>query len=60
MPAVWNKKEDSRHYVKKVMTKDHLETWGLLFCGGRNVLLEHLVKESKDLNIPLHEEAFDW
>ena len=33
---------------------------GLFFCGGRNKLLKCLVKESKDLGIALHEEAFDW
>lgn len=62
MPRVWQESigTDTRDYVKSTMATDHKETWGLLFCGGRNKLLEALVKESKDLGIPLHEEAFDW
>lgn len=62
MPRVWEKNPvtDTRRYVKSVMAADHKETWGLLFCGGRNKLLKSLVKESNALRIPLHEEAFDW
>mmetsp|Transcript_40884 Transcript_40884/g.45681 ORF Transcript_40884/g.45681 Transcript_40884/m.45681 type:complete len:114 (-) Transcript_40884:157-498(-) len=60
MPKVWEEKVDTRHYIKTIMAKDHLETWGLLFCGGRNKLLDNLINESKDLGIPLHQEAFDW
>jgi len=63
MPKVWKEKVGGttpRQYVKSTMAEDRKETWGLLFCGGRNKLLENLVKESKDLRIPLHEEAFDW
>jgi hypothetical protein len=56
---IWEENLVSRPYVH-AMPQDHLETWGLLYCGGRTPLLEALVKESKDLNIPLHEEAFDW
>lgn len=57
--GIWEEDPEARPYVHAMPT-DHLETWGLLYCGGRNTLLEALVKESKDLNIPLHEEAFDW
>jgi hypothetical protein len=52
--------ETSRHYVKYDMPDEKLERWGLMYCGSRNPLLDSLVKESKTLNIPLHEEAFDW
>jgi predicted ferric reductase len=57
--GIWEENVESRPYVH-AMSPYHLETWGLLYCGGRNPLLEALVNESKDLNIPLHEEAFDW
>lgn len=58
-PAVWEHNAETRPYVQ-AMLEDQLSTWGLLYCGGRNKLLESLRKESKKLNIPLHEEAFDW
>jgi hypothetical protein len=57
--GIWEENIESRPYVH-AMSPYHLETWGLLYCGGRNPLLEALVNESMDLNIPLHEEAFDW
>lgn len=59
-PKVWEENEDARAYVESGIPKNRHEAWGLLYCGGRNPLLTNLVKESKDLNIPLHEEAFDW
>ena len=59
VPRVWKEKSDAKIYVKS-MPENDLETWGLLYCGGRSKLLDCLVKESKELGIPLHEEAFDW
>jgi predicted ferric reductase len=58
-PRVWKEKSDAKRYVKS-MADDDLETWGLLYCGGRSKLLDYLVQESKDLGLPLHQEAFDW
>lgn len=59
-PEVWEENEVARAYVESGIPKYRLESWGLLYCGGRNPLLTNLVKESKALKIPLHEEAFDW
>lgn len=52
--------ETSRQYVKYEMPDENLERWGLMYCGSRNLLLGSLIEESKTLNLPLHEEAFDW
>jgi hypothetical protein len=51
--------ESSKQYTGN-MTNEKLERWGFMYCGSRNPLLTSLVKESKKLGIPLHEEAFDW
>jgi len=59
-PEVWEEDKDARTYVESKIPQTRLETWGLLYCGGRNPLLHNLVQTSKDLKIPLHEEAFDW
>ena len=56
---VWEEDAAARQYVLE-MPESHLQTWGFLYCGGRNKLLESLVEESRNLDIPLHEEAFDW
>lgn len=56
---IWEENKSARPYVHS-MPDTKLETWAFFYCGGRNPLLEALVKESKDLSIPLHEEAFDW
>ena len=52
--------ETSAQFVKTGVSDKKLEHWGLMYCGSRNPLLTALIKESKALNIPLHEEAFDW
>jgi hypothetical protein len=52
--------ETSAQFVKTGVSHEKLEHWGLMYCGSRNPLLTSLVKQSKTLNIPLHEEAFDW
>jgi predicted ferric reductase len=52
--------ETSAQFVKTGMSNEKLEHWGFMYCGSRNPLLDSLVKESKTLKIPLHEEAFDW
>jgi ferredoxin-NADP reductase len=57
--SIWEEDPESRQYVQS-MSDDHLERWGLMYCGARNKLLETLIKESKDLNISFHDEAFDW
>lgn len=56
---IWEADPEARPYVKGI-AEDDIETYGLLYCGGRNKLLEALVQESNDLKIPLHTEAFDW
>ena len=56
---VWDENPAARQYVLD-MPESHLQTWGFLYCGGRNKLLESLAEESRNFNIPLHEEAFDW
>jgi hypothetical protein len=57
--AIWKEDKSARPYVHSMPDKN-IETWAFFYCGGRNPLLEALVKESEDLSIPLHEEAFDW
>jgi hypothetical protein len=59
LPNIWEPDPDSRPYVKG-MPSDDLAAYGLLYCGGRNKLLDTLVEVSKDLKVPFHEEAFDW
>lgn len=56
---VWEEDKSSKDYIKS-MPSSSLKRWGFLYCGGRNPVLGSLIKESKDLGIPLHEEAFDW
>jgi hypothetical protein len=56
---IWKEDLSARPYVHAMADKN-LETWAFFYCGGRNPLLEALVEESNDLNIPLHQEAFDW
>ncbi|KAL7482988.1 hypothetical protein ACHAW6_008629 [Cyclotella cf. meneghiniana] len=57
---VWEEDKSSRDYIISKMPPSALKRWGFLYCGGRNPLLGALIKESKELGIPLHEEAFDW
>lgn len=56
---VWKEREGTIEYVKK-MKKRNKDQWGFLYCGGINPLLSALVAESKELGVPLHQEAFNW
>jgi ferric-chelate reductase len=58
-PNIWESDPAARLHVKR-MALDDLETYGLMYCGGRSPLLEAVQKEAKDLNVVLHQEAFDW
>ncbi|KAL7475304.1 hypothetical protein ACHAW6_001225 [Cyclotella cf. meneghiniana] len=57
---IWEENKSSRDYITSKMPPSALKRWGFLYCGGRNPVLGALIKESKELGIPLHEEAFDW
>jgi len=59
-PEVWEEDKIARDFVDTQLSDALRETWGLMYCGARNPLLEHLSHESKNIGIPLHEEAFDW
>ena len=59
-PEVWEENEIARAFAENQLSDARRETWGLMYCGARNPLLEHLSHQSKNLHIPLHEEAFDW
>ena len=65
---IWEDDAESFPYLKQRM-KDNAdddalgylrESWGLMYCGARNKLLSICQEVSKELNIPLHQEAFDW
>ena len=58
-PRLWENESGAREYVLS-MNPSYLATWGFLYCGSRNGLLDNLQKESSDLGIPLHVEALDW
>ena len=37
-----------------------LQTWGVMYCGGKNKLLESLTTVTRQIGLDLHEESFDW
>jgi hypothetical protein len=57
---VWEEQEGAKDYVLNTMPKANKDQWSFLYCGGINPLLGALVAESKELNLPLHQEAFNW
>jgi len=59
-PRIWEENTDARDFVENNFPKARRDTWGMLYCGARNPVLQTLKHESNKLRIPLHEEVFDW
>ena len=52
---------DAKPFLKKELDpKLALTTWGVMYCGGKNKLLESLIDVTKEIGLNLHKESFDW
>ena len=59
-PKIWEENSRAKQYLENHFSESRRDTWGLLYCGGRNPILENLKEESNAMKIRLHEEVFDW
>ncbi len=59
-PKVWEANPRAKEYLENHFPEKRRDTWGLMYCGGRNPILEKLREESKAMKIRLREEVFEW
>jgi hypothetical protein len=50
---------ESKVFVRN-LDKDHLSTWGALYCGGQGPLADALKKTTKEVGISVALESFKW
>jgi hypothetical protein len=51
---------DPKKYVDSLDKKAVLETWGVLYCGGKSPLADSVAKVSKEYGINIALESFAW
>lgn len=56
----WETHPTAEQYVKNLDNFKVKKTWGVLYCGGKNKLLEGLKAVTTDIGVKLHEESFNW
>jgi len=56
----WENHPEASEYVSNLPRKEVLSTWGMMYCGGAQAVLEDLENISKKYDIDVHIESFGW